>query len=300
MRILVTGASGFLGSYLVGSLLAHDHRVAMLLRKESNLQRIRDVATKDRVYFGSIDHRAAVRTALQHFRPDAIAHMAWRGVANTDRNAPLQAENIVDTLNLLADAADHGVRAFVAAGSQAEYGPYNRAISEDDEAKPTTLYGMAKLATYQMGTKLASELGLRFAWLRVFSTYGPGDNDCWLLPQVVRTLKSGKRMSLTGCEQQWGFLHARDAAEAFRIALESNRAAGIFNVGSADAPSLRDTLETLRQLINSEAELGIGDIPYRPDQVMILKAEIDKLRTLGWSPSVELRDGLEELASSYD
>src|SRR5262249_35835453 len=152
------------------------------------------------------------------------------------------------------------------AGSQAEYGAYDRAIREDDEARPTTLYGKAKLAAGAMTEQLAIERGMRWAWLRVFSTYGPKDADAWLIPSMIKTLRAGKRMSLTACEQRWGFLHARDAAAGIRTVLENPATERIFNLGSATAPSLRETVTALRDMVRPDAELAFGDIPYRPDQ----------------------------------
>jgi UDP-glucose 4-epimerase len=107
-------------------------------------------------------------------------------------------------------------------------------------------------------------------------------------------------MSLTRCEQQWGFLHARDAASAFRLAITREDAAGVFNVGSYEAPPLRETVITLRDLVNPNADLGFGDIPYRPDQVMILQADISRLEALGWRPQIGLLEGLSETVTWYN
>ncbi len=300
MRVLVTGGTGFLGSYLVEDLIVHGHDVAVLARPDSDRRRLS--AVRDRVQFlgGTLEDLPALRPAATEFRPDAVAHLAWQGVAGVDRNAPLQAHNIVRTVDLAALAAEVGAKVFVGAGSQAEYGSYPRAVREDDETRPTTLYGKAKLAAAAMAGQIAVQAGMRFAWLRVFSTYGPKDHEHWLIPDMIRKLRAGQRMKLTRCEQLWGFLHARDAAAAFRIVLETPSAAGIFNLGSADAPPLKDTVTLLRSLLASTAELGFGEIAYRPDQVMILQADIARLQALGWNPAIDLPTGLRETVAWYD
>lgn len=299
MRVAVTGGSGFLGSWLVEDLLAQGHDVAVLLRPETDRWRLRDVLSRVRVIEGSLDDVAGLRRPLELFQPDAVAHLAWRGVGNADRNSPLQARNIVDAVELVSLCAGVGVRAFVGAGSHAEYGPYQRAIREGDVAYPTTLYGKAKLAACWMTEQIALAGGMRFAWLRIFSTYGPKDADFWIIPSMIKTLRSGKRMSLTAGEQLWGFLHARDAAAGFRTVIESGNAHGTFNLGASDAPRLRDTVVTLRDLVNPSAELGFGDIAYRPDQVMVLKADTSRLTALGWEPRTDLLSGLKETAAWY-
>jgi len=300
MRIFVTGASGFLGSYLVDELVRHGHEVAVLLRPDSSdpwrLSGIQEDIVR---VSGTLNAISDLRGALERFKPEAVAHLAWRGVGNRDRNSSKQVRNIVDAAELVEVAADVGASVFVGAGSQAEYGPIDRAIRTDDETRPTTLYGKAKLAAGDIAGQIAENRGMRFAWVRIFSTYGPKDSENWLIPSAILTMRRGEHMSLTKCEQKWGFLHARDAAVAFRLVLTSPSAAGFFNLGNPHAPLLRDTLFRLRELVNPGASLGFGDIPYRSDQVMVLQADTSRLSDLGWSVGVSLDDGLRETVSWY-
>lgn len=300
MRVFVTGASGFLGSYLVADLLERGHDVAVLLRPDSANWRLREAAERLHVIPGVLEQPDGLRGPLKAFAPEAVVHMAWRGVAGGDRNSPVQAANVADTVGLVDLAAEAGAKIFIGAGSQAEYGPYDRAIREDDTPRPTTLYGMAKLAAGSMAMRLCEERGLRSAWLRIFSTYGPKDADYWLIPSMIRNLRSGEHMALTACEQRWGFLHARDAASAFRLATTHASARGIFNVGSPEAPPLRETVTRLRNLVDPGAVLGFGELAYRPDQVMILAADVSRMLALGWKPEVALDDGLRETVNWHD
>ena len=300
MRIFVTGASGFLGSYLVADLVARGHDVAVLLRPASSHWRLREAYESLHVIPGSLEDLAGLRGSLGAFAPEAVVHMAWRGVAGADRNRPVQAANVADTVGLAELAAEAGAKIFVGAGSQAEYGPYDRAIREEDIARPTTLYGMAKLAAGLMAMRLCEERGLRAAWLRIFSTYGPKDADYWLIPSMIGNLRSGQHMALTACEQHWGFLHARDAAAAFRVAVTHAAASGIFNVGSLDAPPLRETVTRLRDLVDPGAALGFGELAYRPDQVIVLAADVSRMLALGWKPEVPLDEGLRETVNWHD
>lgn len=300
MRIFVTGASGFLGSYLVVDLLERGHEVAVLFRPDSASWRLEEAYGRLHVIPGALDHLGGLREPLRAFAPEAVVHMAWRGVAGSDRNSPVQAANVADMVGLVELAAEAGAKIFVGAGSQAEYGPYDRAIREDDVPRPTTLYGMAKLAAGSMAMRLAQERGVRAAWLRIFSTYGPKDADYWLIPSMIRNLRSGQHMALTACEQRWGFLHARDAAAAFRLATTHAGANGIFNVGSPEAPPLHETVTLLRDLVDPAAALGFGELAYRPDQVMVLAADVSRMLALGWKPEVPLDEGLRETVSWHD
>jgi UDP-glucose 4-epimerase len=300
MHVLVTGASGFLGSYLAADLLSRGHEVAVLLRPGGSRWRLDEVLHRLHVIEGTLENLDQLRGELEAFSPDAVVHMAWRGVAGADRNDPAQSANLTDAIRLAELAADIGAKVFVGAGSQAEYGPYDRAIQEDDASRPTTQYGMAKRDAGSMTLRLCEERGLRAAWLRIFSTYGPKDADHWLIPSLIRSLRSGEPMPLTACEQRWGFLHARDAAAAFALTVTNDAARGVFNVGSPDAPLLRDTVTRLRDLIAPDAALGFGELAYRPDQVMVLAADVSRMRALGWQPKVSLDEGLRETVDWHE
>jgi UDP-glucose 4-epimerase len=295
MLVLVTGATGFLGSYVVRDLLDRGHEVAVLLRPASDRSRLA----------GVIDRATPVVTDLSDvdlgdLRPDAVVHLAWEGVAGAARDDDAQERNVANTERLLDASADAGATTFVGAGSQAEYGPRDDVISEDAPTAPTTQYGRAKVAALEASARTCAERGIRFAWLRVFSTYGPTDNPHWLIPTTIEALRAGKAVPLTAGEQQWGFLHARDAAAAFGTVVDSPGASGIFNVGSPDAPRLRDTLVLLRDLTDPSGVLELGAVPYRPDQVMRLQADVSRLRALGWSPRVDLEVGLRETIDWHD
>lgn len=299
MRIFISGATGFLGSYVAADLIAHGHEVAVLQRPQSNSWRLSPIRHQLTIVSGTLDDVPGLRPAVEAFRPEGIAHLGWEGVGNMDRDSPVQAQNVPHTLDLAALAVDVGARVFIGAGSQAEYGPYHRPIVEEDIPRPTTLYGMAKLAAGTMAGHMCEQHGLRFAWLRIFSTYGPKDAEYWLIPSLIRTLRQGRRMALTACEQKWGFLHARDAAAAFRIVLTNEMATGIFNLGSPDAPVLKEVVTRVRDLVNPAAELGFGEVAYRRDQVMVLSASVERLSALGWRPAVPLDEGLRETVEWY-
>jgi nucleoside-diphosphate-sugar epimerase len=299
MRIFLTGATGFLGSQLVRDLVAHEQEVIALVRPGADTRHIADVCGHARLVEGTLDDMPSLKPLIASVRPNAVAHLAWWGVGNMHRNDVGQARNIPQCVELAEAAAEAGAEIFVGAGSQAEYGIYDRAIREDDEERPTTLYGHAKVAARRMTAWTCANRGMRFAWLRVFSTYGPGAAEYWLFPNTIRSLKQGKRMALTGGEQRWGFLHVTDAAAAFRAVLLNQAGEGVFNVGSPDAPRLRDTLSLLRDMVDPAAELGFGDVPYRPDQVMLLQADVQRLSQLGWRPTVTLEEGLRALVAAY-
>lgn len=294
MKVLITGATGFVGAATVRRALLAGHEVAVLIRPSATTGRLAPVLNRVRVLSADLRDEAATADAIAAARPEAVLHLAWSGVANSARNDPAQIhDNIGPTCRLLQLCAGAGVRKFVGLGSQAEYGPLDRTIREDDTPAPTTLYGVSKLSTAMLCDTLAAQLGIEFAWLRLFSTYGPGDSDVWLIPSIIRQLLLGQRPKTTAGTQVWDYLFVDDVADGVLATAVAAAARGRLNLGSGMPVQIRQLIETIRDMIDPAAEIGFGEIPFRPDQVMHMQADNSRLRRLsGWAPQVHLRDGL--------
>jgi UDP-glucose 4-epimerase len=301
VRIFLTGATGFVGSAVLRRLLAASaHEVAILVRPLSRLVRIADVLDRVERIQGDLGQIPASEPALARFAPEVVLHLAWAGVGNAARNDPRQADNLTGSLELVHLAHRVGAQHWVGLGSQAEYGPREGPTEESAPTRPTTLYGVAKLCCGWMAGRLCEAYGLRFAWLRLFSSYGPGDDPAWMIPYLINTLLDGQRPALTAGAQRWDYLYVTDAAEAIARVATMPGAQGIYNLGSGRAVSVRRVVEAVRDLIDPSLPLGFGEVPYRPDQVMHLEADITRLRTdVGWSPRVGLEEGLRRTVEWY-
>ena len=300
MRIFLTGATGFLGSKILRRLLCDGHTAAALVRPESDRRRIKDCLERTMVLDGRMEEVDRWRGALEDFQPQVIIHAAWAGVANTDRNHPRQAENVVAATRLAALSAELETDGFVGLGSQSEYGVVNGPVDETAPTHPTTLYGTSKLAAHQLCAAICAQSGIRYSWVRIFSTYGPGDNHGWLFPSVLSAFRNGERPSLTRCEQKWDYLYGDDAASAIVAVAVTDKAGGVFNLGSGQAPPLKETVELLRDIAAPGAALGFGELPFRKDQVMHLQADVTRLtKTTGWTPHWSLREGLAETVRDF-
>jgi nucleoside-diphosphate-sugar epimerase len=240
----------------------------------------------------------AVRLACAAFAPDTVIHTGWEGVAGSARNDHRQVHaNVSAALDLVTLAGECGAAHFVGLGSQAEYGRCAGRIPEAHPLLPTTLYGAAKVAAAVVTRTHATLLGMRHTWLRVFSTYGAGSDASWVLPMAADAIARGVAPALTSCEQRWEFLHVRDAAGAI-IAVAEGQATGTYNLGTGDARVLREVILGLRDRIDGSIAPMFGAVPYRPDQVMWLEADISRLQAdTGWSPMVSLEAGLDEMAA---
>jgi nucleoside-diphosphate-sugar epimerase len=268
--------------------------VAILLRPGSNLWRIRDLMPRVQVIEGDLTAPESSADAIRRFAPDTLIHSAWYGVAGIHRNEAEQIHrNLEATASLVQLAARVGCRACVVLGSQAEYGPQNRRLDETAPTEPTTTYGVAKLCSYLLSRHLAKQTGMRLAWVRIFSTYGPGDHPECMIPQLIRALYLRQRPALTAGEQRWDYLYVDDAAEAICRVAECGEGEGVFNLGSGQVETIRRVAEMIRDQIDPSLPLGLGDVPYRPDQVMYLQADIARLKAVtGWGPRTSLEEGL--------
>jgi nucleoside-diphosphate-sugar epimerase len=292
VKIFLTGAAGFVGAATLRQAIEGGHEVWAPIRPGEAAPRLVD-------YEGHYARREvdlrdpdALAGCLVEARPDCVIHCAWSGVGNAQRFDRRQiTENVEASCALVEVAATVGVAAFVGMGSQGEYGA-GHSMTEDGLPTPTTLYGAAKVASMFLTRQLAAQSGMRHAWLRLFSTYGPRDNEGWLIPMLITEMLAGRRPKITLGTQRWDWLHVNDVADAL-IAAAMTHAEGVFNLGSGEAIAVRSVVEMIRDMAAPDMELVFGEIPFRPDQVMHMQADITRLHSAtGWAPRIAMRDGL--------
>ena len=296
MNIFITGGSGFVGSFLLRKLISEtDHKVAILSRGKRNNSRISGLIRKVVCIDGDLANPSAFEAELKLFNPEVVVHLAWEGVIGSERNSKGQWRNVCHTMQLIELSHKLGAKKFIGLGSQAEYGPCSDRIDENQKTSPTTLYGASKLATFIMSQRMCSELKMKHVWLRLFSSFGPGDNESWLIPYVIKTLLDNKKPALTRAEQIWDYIYVEDVASAILSVLKNEHVEGLFNLGSGSASRLADIIEMVRDAIDPQLELGFGEQPYRPDQVMHLEANIERLtNATGWEPICDLKTSILE------
>jgi nucleoside-diphosphate-sugar epimerase len=292
-RIFVTGAGGFVGAEVVREALKAGHHVIALVRSP-NPQRLTGLNVDIRI--ADLSDTVAIAAILEETRPDVVIHSAWEGVGGPNRAGDVQLDNITTSVALADAAIVAGVDKFVGVGSQAEYGRFDRRIFETDLPNPSMLYGAAKLAAMHLIRQRMEAAGRDFAWMRIFSTYGPGDNPNWLIPSALAQLQAGIAPKLTAGTQTWDYLHVTDIACGILAAAVSRQATGIFNLSSGISTPVRTIIEYLRDLVAPGLELTFGEIPFGPAQIMCLEGDNTRLKVAtGWSPQIIIFDGLRDM-----
>jgi nucleoside-diphosphate-sugar epimerase len=302
MRCLVTGATGFVGAWLVKRLVDDGHRVTLLTRPQSNLWRIEPWLDDLTIVHGDLSDVTSIRQEIINASPEGVFHLAWSGgnssAFNSDPNQVYS--NVPGSLELMRIAAAAGAGFFLNMGSCVEYGVYQVPVRETDSVQPTNLYGASKYAVELLGEKLGPKLGLRFASFRLFWAYGPGDDDARLVPSLYRKLLRGDRHAMTPGEQLWDFLYIEDVIEALVRVSTTPNASGIFNLGSGNPIPIKDVAQRVGASLGRAELLGIGDVPYGPGQIMHLQADTSRLRAAtGWEPRVSLDEGLRRTTDWY-
>jgi nucleoside-diphosphate-sugar epimerase len=256
MKILITGASGFIGSHLC-DLMSNEDVTPCHLR---DWQTMGLPSELDEQY-------------------DVVIHAAWGGVDSAGRaNFDLQIANVRLFEAVMSRISARPPKLFISFGSQAE-------IYQTD-----TIYSRSKNECLRM---LVDSAPCRWLWLRLYSLYGEGEGSQWLIPSITRKLLANEPIDLTAGSQEMDYLHVRDAATAVAMAIDS-QAMGIYDVGSGRPVKLRDLVEKLHALTGSKSELRFGALPYRADQIMRAKAcSHDFIHQTGWQPTVDFDSGLK-------
>lgn len=283
---------------LVGS---GDHVLAVV-RESSDLWRLNDVRQKFRLIYGDLQNARTLENQIRDFQPDTMFHLAWKGGNSRkflDDDSQIL-ENIPGSLELVHMAKSAGCQVYVFLGSSLEYGRYNIPVRETDPLTPTNLYGLSKSSTLQLSAALCANYGIRFIGARLFWAYGPMDDELRMVPSVITRLIAGDRPSLTPGEQIWDFLYIDDVVSALVSLASTEEALGIFNIGSGVPVSVKEMVLTIRDHIGSGLEIGFGELPYAPNQVMHLQADVERLKSVtGWHPQVSLPEGIRRCVEWY-
>ncbi len=294
-RAVVTGPTGAIGSALCRRLPEAGIEVYAVCRPDS--PRMAALPESERLHpvmcdagdFGSLP-------GLVHAPVDAFFHLAWTNTTGVGRNdMTAQIQNIRATIDAVRAAGALGCRVFVGAGSQAEYGRPEEALRPETPCFPENGYGMAKLCAGQMSRVECRRLGIGHIWMRVLSVYGPRDGEGSMVSYVIRTLLGGGKPCLTAGEQLWDYLYADDAAQAFYLAARSGQSGAVYTLGSGCPRPLREYVELMRDSVDPELPLGFGAVPYSPQQVMRLEADITALqRDTGFFPQMGFAEGIRK------
>ena len=286
-RVLLTGASGFIGAHVAAELLRRGYEVHATVHSSALPEHPR-----------LIPHRvnllapAELARLLQAGRYETLVHMAWY-VGPKCHVHPGNVEWLAAGLHLLRLFAEHGGRVFVGAGSCSEYEYKYGLLTEGlTPTNPGTLYGNAKNAFYHMAALYCEQQGLVCKWPRIFNCYGPMEKPQRLMPAVMRACLRGEDVRVSDCCKRQDYLHVEDTARAIAAVLESPLQ-GAVNICSGVPVLLRRIVQLIAELTGSRSRILWGALPAAFGESLVV-GNNDKLSSIGWAPTYSLEDGLRQ------
>jgi len=280
--ILLTGATGYLGSHLASAFVNSGHKVAVLIRKNSNISRISLLLPALQI-FNAEDGLDNTFRALGHV--NAVVHTATCYGRNGETSFEVFEANTIFPLRLLESAKNFGADNFLNTDTI-----LNEFIST---------YALSKHQFAEWGKSFANASSIKFINIRLEHIFGPGDDESKFTTHVIRScLNNVPEIKLTAGEQKRDFVHVDDVVRAYSCLLDKTSELGLghheFSIGSGQAVSVREFVNKVHRLTNSRSKLLFGALPYRKNEVMQSQADTSRLEKSGWRCEMSLEQGLKQ------
>lgn len=285
MRVLLTGASGFIGSHVLRALQQHGIEAVAVGRSQP---------------YASVEFIDADLLSISDFTPllhqaraTHLLHLAWYAEHGKYWTSPLNLRWAEATTRLVKTFCIAGGQHVVIAGTCAEYDwTYGYCREETTPLNPATLYGAAKDATRRLSMAVCAQYQVPCAWGRVFLPFGHRESSNRLIPSLVEVFRGERAPFGVNANAYRDFLHASDVAEGF-IRLLNAEASGAYNVCSGESSRLADVVTMLASLLDADPEPVLALTTERTTEPPLLVGENLKLKVLDWRPALTLLQGLE-------
>jgi len=292
-KIVVTGAGGFIGMHLCQRLLKEGAEIHGVSRKKQD-----NNVSEIKWWRGDLGELTFVQELIERVKPEIIFHLASHVVGHRDLGAvqPTFCANLHSAVNLLTVASEIGCRRIVLVGSQEE--PDH---NDSSMAVPSSPYAAAKWAASSYARMCHALYQTPVAIARVFMVYGPGQKDVRkLIPYTILSLLGGNLPRLTSGERPVDWIYVHDVVEGLLALAQSGGLDGrTVDLGSGSLVPVREIVEKIADLINSDDRPRFGSIAERPmEQVRKARAQETK-DLIGWQARTSITEGLEETISWY-
>lgn len=276
MKVLVTGAAGFVGRYVVNELLRHEHHVIATSR---NMSKARPYEWFSQVQYIPCDLNVVQENFFQFFQqPELLIHLAWEGLPNYKEIFHLE-RNLPNNYFFLKNMVENGLGKVVVTGTCLEYGMQSGALKEDLETKPDNPYGLAKDTLRKFLEQLQKEIDFELKWVRLFYIYGKAQNPNSILSQLDRALEDGETsFNMSGGEQLRDYLPVEKVAEYIVKIADQDKVCGIINCCSGKPISIRKLVEDYLKKKQKSIHLNLGYYPYPDYEPMVFWGDDKKLK----------------------
>ncbi len=285
-RVIITGATGFVGANLARRLLGEGHEVHLLVRPNHAAWRIEEIRQHVRLHELRLHDAAAVSRVVSRIRPEWIFHLAAHGAYSWQTDLEqMVLTNLQGTMNLVNACLQTGFEAFVNVGSSSEYGFKDHAPAESEPLEPNSHYAVTKAAATMFCRYTAQSRGVHLPTLRLYSVFGPYEDPGRLLPTLIQRGQKGELPPLADPDVERDFVYVDDAVEACLLAarVRPRELGAIYNVGTGVATTLREAVEVARRVMNIGVEPVWNTMPNRTWDTNVWVSDNRKIRSeLRW------------------
>jgi UDP-glucose 4-epimerase len=292
-KAIVTGATGFVGKWVVRELLNNGVEVIAIAREGSKKLSIFE-GLSVKVVECNLNHLAKLPELISDRDIDIVYHFAWQGISDADtKDSVIQIQNLQATLDVLNAMTVMGIKAFVGAGSLHEAESQLEMMDNKVISNLGYMYKAAKIAAHYMGKAKAGDSKIKFFWPIISNTYGEGEESGRLINMVIRKVLVGESPDLSSGEQYYDFVHISDVAKAFYLIGEKGKNGSNYIIGSGYARPLKEFLSEVGRIANPNVELGFGKIKA---SVVNMPHETFNMTNLiedtGFEPKVSFEEGI--------
>ena len=296
MRVLVTGATGFIGACLARRILRDGHEVHIFTRESSDRWRLADVRSELHEHAVDLRDRMRVSAVVDAIGPEIIYHCAtFGGFAEQQDAHTIIESNFLGTVNLFRACERTGFAYFVNTGSSSEYGIKTGPMREGDAPEPTDDYGVSKTAATLFCCKEGKAKSLPVVTLRLFSPYGPWDDPRRLIPYVIKCFLRGEAPLLSTPASVRDYVYIDDILTAYLNVIRTPFFGEIFNIGSGTQRSIGNVVTAVQHIIRPTKAPQWGSVGRKRTEPESWVADVAKAkRMFNWSPETSLEAGLEQ------
>jgi nucleoside-diphosphate-sugar epimerase len=277
MKILVTGASGFIGNYVINYLVHNTNH--QIITTSRNKERVKDKTWYPKVQFLEADLYSKKNNFFEFFEnPDLLIHLAWSNLPNYSKSFHIT-ENLTNDVLFLENIIDNGLKQLVVTGTCFEYGMQEGELCEVMPTLPQNPYAIAKDALRKYLEFKTADNTLRLLWLRLFYMYGKGQSPNSVISQLEAAIQNGEeQFNMSGGEQIRDYLPVENVAEYIVKCALNCEASGIINISSGKPIKLRDFIENYLKTIRKDIKLNLGSFPYSSIEPMAFWGKNKKLK----------------------
>ena len=296
---IVTGANGFVGSWLIDELLKSGYLVVAIIRdKTSNKE---ELLAKENLIVVNKNLKDLQTFDFPSIHYDVFFNLAWAGVSPEVKNDfDLQYSNIELSMKALNICHEIGCELFIGIGTVAEYALTTDVMDLKSRQTPNDMYGAAKVSTHYFIDVGARRLKQKYIWVVLPSTFGERRLDNNIITYTIKSLLRNKKPLYGNLNQMWDFLYVSEVVYALRLIAEKGKVGIVYGIGSGQYKTLKEYMLQIKEIMHSNTELGIGEFSFQSEKTLSSCVNIfDLVKDTGFSPRVSFEEGIRRTVTYW-